>query len=574
MWWSKRDKPKPTQELLAAFNAGLEAGLCDGLALEKVLAELEADPAKLLPEAGGELTNTAFLLWKSGRTSAARDILFRCLAWYLKSGDKNTASLLTQSIAHIYEKTGRSVSVEEIHRAATTGAVAVEEQQPTGPARVGRAGFRGFGNWFLERGDSADRDILCPDCGWESVWLPRDEHPPAECPKCRYAGARIPFTTFDGWLKFHNPVQLTPAANAVMNFCCPGFLSREASDDAKRIRARRLAESGVTHIAAIPAHEARHRRWSGDSRLAHIDGGRLSRGSYYGVCQGPDGDDRGGVALELGAYRNPVLSGRVGIYDLNWANNAETLNVPKSHTFAFIIDVDRFRAWCEPELFDQCNFKTERGKVLVGIPYQVEHRVIEYVVDLRRRETQDWLYETFRNGYSRFWEKPFAGELTNFFSMFPALFDQTLGGSDETQFMGYWLRTHGVEALIYPSARCNAAVRCSGNEPEMWFGWNLVDFRDSSVPVSSGQFYDVGAWPQQVPSGCGMQFENERSWCVTGFQEAQDRAYEKKLTIIEKGFELGSGWCFERHDSGTSEKEALCFNLFCDWTFQPYFMDI
>jgi hypothetical protein len=570
MWSRKRDEPETTRKLVASLTAGLEAGRCDGLALDKVLAELKASPEKLLPAAGGEVIKMALLLWKSGRSTTARPILFSCLSWYLRSGDQETVSLLTQSIQHYYEQAGRSVSVEEIHRAARAGDVAVEERQPpTGPARVGRAGFRRFSGWFLERGESWERDILCPDCGWESTFLPRDEYPPAECPKCGYGGARIPFTKFEGWLKFHNPAQLTPAANAVMTFCCPGFLSQEASEEAKNIRARRLAESGVvTHIAAIPAHQARHRRWSGDSRLAHIDGGRLSRGSYYGVCQGPEGDDRGGVALELAAYRNPVLSGRVGVYDLNFANNADALQIPKSQSFAFIFDVDRFRAWCESELFDQCNFKSQSGMVVAVIPYQVEHRLIENVVDLRRKPAQDWLYETFRNGYPGFWEKPLAGELSNFFSMFPAIFEQTLGGSDETQFMGYWLRTHGVEALVYPSARCNAALICQGEEPESWFGWNLVDFRPSSVPVARGQFYDVGAWPSQVPPGCSMQFQNHHSWCVTGFQEAQDRAYEKKLTIIEKGFEPGTGWCFERHDAGTGEKEALCVNLFCDWTFR------
>jgi hypothetical protein len=432
------------------------------------------------------------------------------------------------------------------------------------------AQFRRFSNWFLERDErSWERSVRCPDCGWESVWHPRDEHPPPACPACGYAGARIPFTRFDGWLKFHSPGHLTPVANAVMNFCCPGFLSHEASAEAKLIRARRLAESGVSNVVGIAADHVRNRRWSGDSHLAHIRGARLSRGSYYGVCQSADGDDRGGVALELGAYRNPVLSGRVEIYDLNWANNAEALSVPKSQTFVFIFDVDRFRMWCDPQLFDQCNFKTQSGMVLVGIPYQVERRAIDNVVDLRRPQAQRWLYETFHNGYPGFWEKPFAGELTNrFFSMIPSLLDPTLGGSDETQSMAYWMRTHGVDGLIYPSARCNAAVRCRGDEPQVWFGWNLVDFRCSPVPPGRGDMiYDVGAWPKQVPLGCGMQFEDEQSWSVTGFQEAQDRAYCKKLMILERGFELGTGWCFERHDASTGETEALCVNFFCEWSF-------
>jgi hypothetical protein len=257
MWWRKQSKSTTsTRELLPRLNAGIEAGLVDKAVFDKVLAELDLAPEEFLPSAGGELAQTAFLLWKSGRSSPARHILFRCLAWYLSRADDQSASSLTQSIQYVYENEGRSVSVSEVHRAAMAGAVAVTEPPAasrTEPAQApAGAAFRRFGNWFLERDQpSYERDILCPDCGWESLWLAREEQPPAACPACHYAGAGIPFTRFDGWLKFHNPAHLTPVGNAVMNFCCPGFLSQEANEDAKRIRARRLAESGVTHIASM-----------------------------------------------------------------------------------------------------------------------------------------------------------------------------------------------------------------------------------------------------------------------------------------------------------------------------------
>jgi hypothetical protein len=277
-------------------------------------------------------------------------------------------------------------------------------------------------------------------------------------------------TTFDGWLKFHNPSYLTPPITAIIDFCCPGFLSLEASEEAKLIRAKRLVESRVKYIATIPADQARSRRWSGDSNLARTRAARLSRSSYFGVCEGKTGDDRGGVALELAAYRNPKTSGRVQIFDLNWSTNAEFLSVPKSHTFVFIFDIERFRAWCDPELFRQCSLDVESGQVLVGIPYSLKHMVINCALDLRRKDAQTWLCETFSRGYGTYWQKPLAGEIETFFAMFPTLFDMSLGGSEETQAIGYWLRANGVNALIYPSARCNAAVVYRGNEPESWFG--------------------------------------------------------------------------------------------------------
>jgi hypothetical protein len=47
--------------------------------------------------------------------------------------------------------------------------------------------------------------------------------------------------------------------------------------------------------------------------------------------------------MELSAYRSPRLGGRVGIYDLFYAGNAEELSLPKSHSFVFIFDQQRFR---------------------------------------------------------------------------------------------------------------------------------------------------------------------------------------------------------------------------------------
>jgi hypothetical protein len=383
---------------------------------------------------------------------------------------------------------------------------------------------------------------------------------------------RIPLSTFDGWLKFHNPKLLTPAMKAIIDFCCPGFLSQEASEETILIRAKRLADSGVSHIVPVPADQARNRRWSGDSNMAILSNARLSRGSYFGVCQDASGDDRGDVALELAAYRNPKLSGKVEIFDLNWSTNAETLSLPKSHTFAFIFDIGRFRARCDPELFKQCSFKqysfnVDAGQTIFEIPYLVEHKIINNVLDLRRKNVQAWLCKTFRHGDGVYWHKPSAGDIKTFFAMIPSLLDMTLGGSDETQSIGFWLRSQGVSALIYPSARCIVAITYHGDEPDLWFGWNLVDYRSSPLPpIDKGMELDFAPWSKHVPPGCGIQVGIEGSWALTGIQEAQERAYSKKLAIVEKDFAIKRGWYFER--GGTGEFEALCSNYYCDWSYR------
>src|SRR5260221_183600 len=168
--------------------------------------------------------------------------------------------------------------------------------------------------WYLEEGfDAMEQHIKCPACGWKGSFFVRDDYPPTECSRCGYSGngldfssntvrfqaaaansnqpnPDIPFTTFDGWLKFHNPCHLTPPMAAIIDFCCPGFLSQEANEETKLIRARRLTESGAKNIVSVPADQARDRRWSGDSNLAITRAARLSRSSYFGVCEGESVD--------------------------------------------------------------------------------------------------------------------------------------------------------------------------------------------------------------------------------------------------------------------------------------------
>jgi hypothetical protein len=74
--------------------------------------------------------------------------------------------------------------------------------------------------------------------------------------------------------------------------------------------------------------------------------------------------------------------------------------------------------------------------------------------------------------------------------MLPTLVGPGLGGSEATSLIGSYLRTHGVQALIYPSARFNTWVQVQDGVPVDYGGWNLVDYRNA--PCSQLPAFDPG----------------------------------------------------------------------------------
>jgi hypothetical protein len=84
--------------------------------------ELDSRPETLLPQAMPKLAQTAFLLWKCGQGEFAKQILFTCLAWYLKNfQDQEEISAITKNIQYIFDKDGRSLAAEEIRQVAKVG---------------------------------------------------------------------------------------------------------------------------------------------------------------------------------------------------------------------------------------------------------------------------------------------------------------------------------------------------------------------------------------------------------------------------------------------------------------------
>lgn len=116
----------------------------------------------------------------------------------------------------------------------------------------------------------------------------------------------IPFSTFQGTLKFLRPESLTAETAAVLEFVCPGFIEdffdQEAKRDVQRNENYNAMTDQVLNISKDLGFETtrvdiepKRRRFAGDLTL--------SRGSYFGVCRYDTGGDDGAVANELMAYR-------------------------------------------------------------------------------------------------------------------------------------------------------------------------------------------------------------------------------------------------------------------------------
>lgn len=117
----KEPNSKPLQEM-RLLNRSLEVGLVDTKLLRSFLYTLETSPKDLLPHAIGEVSWTAFLLYKADLMDSAKRVAFIVLAWMLRnSDDANLVQSCTKNVRYLFEKEGRQISPEEIQRIATEG---------------------------------------------------------------------------------------------------------------------------------------------------------------------------------------------------------------------------------------------------------------------------------------------------------------------------------------------------------------------------------------------------------------------------------------------------------------------
>lgn len=257
-------------------------------------------------------------------------------------------------------------------------------------------------------------------------------------------------------------------------------------------------------------------RPSGGRELPRRFGGFLfPRGRYYTVCIDDSGYDDHTLVHELRAYRNPATSGMVEVIDLVEVagltfDSGDAIPLEQGHDLGVLLhEPERMPSEYQSTTHQELRSRAGERIDIIRLPYIGYEGDVERAIDLRLHKVREWFFETFRESRSPdgiWWPDTSTGPLrgaqaptsliahtrfnidsgraplpASFAEMLPTLVNPELGGGPPSSTgstlyaIGQWLRAHGAEALIYPSARCDVSARRGGTE---FSGWNLVDYRN------------------------------------------------------------------------------------------------
>lgn len=293
--------------------------------------------------------------------------------------------------------------------------------------------------------------------------------------KFRLSKHPIPTVDFKGWLKSHQPTDRDEIGDLLFNHSFPGFQDSEEMPELDTIQAATLKvgrEQGFETLDTTS--KSNRRRYAGDwAGLQFLD-----RGRYSSVCMDEEGTDGNTLVNEFNAYLKPANNG----FAMTGYAVADNKMVP-TKLWVGLSDLDRLPS---------SGIALAREAGLIGPEVQalryelgttVGMREIDNIFDLRYPEAREWLVE-FAKGdgdWLTFKGHPPPRD-AGFFALFPTLMDTRTGGNDFTDQLANYLRYHGVQAMIYPSARSNVAVHWENGELLGFAGWSLVDWSDSEPP--------------------------------------------------------------------------------------------
>ena len=315
----------------------------------------------------------------------------------------------------------------------------------------------------------------------------------------------IPLSTFDGWLKQINPATLNPMGRLALDRAFPLFLSfMDFSEDlAHNLLTRR--GGGVKEFH----RPLRTRRYAGDDSLP--------RGRYFSLCQDEGGDDAGTLKGELWAYYRARDAGAIDILDFSLSGAVRAFEQGYGITFPEVkgpaLALLFLQGRQAPSPFISL-LGVDESKVIVIIPVQTIRTRIERTLDLREPHVAQWFAHFFSRltskGDDEKWVRcwPFRPALDSFHQILPTLLTQERGGGAFSLAVGSWLRQHGVNALVYPSARSDCGVEVEDGKVKRASNWNLVDYRDSRPPYIK-KFFDIGDyWEEKIRTGIGLGVGN------------------------------------------------------------------
>lgn len=508
-------QPAP-RDLVPLLVTVLELGAFDSAILQRVLEELDTAPDTLLPDLIMQLQIIAFHTWKAGRTGLSLRIIMTSLAWYLRNPvDAEMVDVLTKVVRTIGETDETELPAETIHAAALAGLATGDE------------------SWRLDA-DAFGSAVPVIDIG--DTQNQRQRYQRGFTPLIR---SRLPFTRFHGWLKQMKPAVLNASGRQLFRDVFPMFT--QLTYEEQVTRTERLAELGIAVNAedeaalavareltenSVPVQVPRHRRFAGGD-------GMLPRGCYSSLCHDAGGDDDHCLSRELFAYVDYRIPAFVYVGDSTSARLVEAVGAPIRARPGYCVIWVLIAPPVDPEPLAVYRSYYRDLLAMVGndsgiqafaLEAEVTETVIDKVLDLRLPETQRWFFDHFKDGDGHFLEKD-GRPAVNFFHLVPTLMDPALGGTAETHAIGSWMRSSGVDALIYPSARSDVSVTIRDGELAGWQGWNLVDYRTAREFPATETTQSSRGWPDFRKAGVRLSVARGKlagSWRVDGVQVLHD----------------------------------------------------
>ncbi len=329
-----------------------------------------------------------------------------------------------------------------------------------------------------------------------------------------------PLMTFAGCLKYMRLDDASLEDRKVVNTAFPYFFERTEPNSDERRNREVAAKLGIDEF-----------RWRREPRRRFSGGKTLPRARYYSLSKGDAGDDNQTLTNELNAYRDPEGEYFVEAFDLLYKQNCDDLNIPSPRQAVAILVAPSPRSLRSRGLTPPSQPIPSR---LLILPYRVETHNIEQTLDLRFPQAQAWFFERFRDGDGEFVRFAQKSPISSFPEMLPRLLQSSHGGNDVTDAIGAFLRTSGVNALIFPSARSDAYVIVENGELKDFGGWNLVDYRGAEAPNLQRILQISQMWTTAGPPGARLDFvpftsPGAGSWRISGIRDAHEKDYATKL---------------------------------------------
>jgi hypothetical protein len=285
--------------------------------------------------------------------------------------------------------------------------------------------------------------------------------------------SEIPFVTFEGWLKNHVPKDRDEVGALLFGHTFGVFSDSGEKPTLDPINAMALKAAQERGFQTFDTSSARpRRRLAGDWAGLRL----LSRGRYYTVCLDQGGNDGETLPNELNSYVNVIDDG----FAFAQYPAADRMNIVRVN----LADIENLpsRPLTIAREAGLVGSSVHRHSYEIGTT--VVWRQIDRVLDLRRPEARQFLFQKFANGDNDWIEyrgRPVPEEL-GFYRLLPTLMDRKAGGNGATDQIAGYLRNNGVSALIFPSARSNVHVHWNNRELVDFKGWNLVDWSGEEPP--------------------------------------------------------------------------------------------